>query len=92
MQGMKTLFLDDIDDSYWAKVDLTYEKENTDSILTKFVIYRKYTEYEGDNVSNEKVELAFDGNFSFEDYLVIYAKQEGPSEKYYTRIIYKKNE
>ena len=89
MQGMKTLSPDDVlDVSYGSKVVLTYEKENTGlSIRTKFVKNRKYTQYEGVNVSNGKVVIAFDGKFTSEDYLIIYANQEGTT--FYTIIIYK---
>ena len=74
------------------KLVLTYDRENTNlSILTKFVTNFKFIEYKGNNVSNGKVVIAFDGKFTSEDYLIIYANQIGPSDTYYTIIIYKIN-
>ena len=92
MNGFQTLSPDDafLDVSYGSKLVLTYDKENTNlSILTKFSTNYKFTKYKGDNVSNGKVVIAFDGKYTSEDALVIYANQSGPSDTYYTIIIYK---
>ena len=91
MQGFQTLSPDeDLDVNYGAKVVLTYDKDNINlSILTKFVKNKIYTEYKGNDVSNGKVVIAFDGKFTSQDYLIIYANQEGISEMYYTIIVYK---
>ena len=92
MNGFQTLSPDDafLDVSYGSKLVLTYDRENTNlSIKTNFVKNYKFTEYKGHNVSNGKVVIAFDSKFISEDYLVIYANQEGPTGIYYTIIIYK---
>ena len=91
MQGFQTLSPDDdLDVNYGAKVVLTYDKDNINlSILTKFVKNKIYTEYKGNDVSNGKVVIAFDGKFTSQDHFIIYANQEGISETYYTIIIYK---
>ena len=79
-----------MDVNYGAKVVLTYDKDNINlSILTKFVKNNKYTEYKGNDVSNGKVVIAFDGKYTSQDYFIIYANQEGISEMYYTIIVYK---
>ena len=91
MLGFQTLSPDnDLDVNYGAKVVLTYDKNNTNLfILNKFAKNRKLTKYDGYNISNGKVVIAFDGKFTSQDYFIIYANQEGPSETYYSILIYK---
>ena len=92
MNGFQTLTPDDafLDVSYGSKLVLTYDSENKYlDIMTNFVKNYKFTEYRGHNVSNGKVVIAFDGKYTSEDALVIYANQSGPSDTYYTIIIYK---
>ena len=94
LQGFETLSPDtiDVDVSSGSKITLTYDKKNTNlHILVKFLTNNSYTQYNGGNVSNGKVEIVFDGKFKNANYLLIYANQEGNSAKYYTIMIYKIN-